>query len=134
MVIDSSALLAIVFGEEDSADFIEAIASQAEQGRTIYIPAAVLVEAGIAAERRGEGKQLDALVTGLRAVIVPFDHGLAKLALTAFRHFGRGFHNAALNFGDCMTYATATQLQLPLLYKGDDFRKTNIPSVLAFPN
>lgn len=134
MVIDSSALLAIVFGEEDSDNFIDAIGSRAEADRAIYIPAPVLVEAGMAAERRGASKQLDTLLDELQAEIVPFDQRLAELALNAFRHFGRGFHKAALNFGDCMSYATAVHLQLPLLYKGDDFRKTNIPSVLPLYN
>jgi ribonuclease VapC len=134
MIVDSSALLAIVFGEPDFPTYRDAIDRYTEQGLEIYIPAPVLLEAGIAAERRGSAARLDAVLDGLNADIVPFDRAIAQLARQAFREFGRGFHKAALNFGDCMSYATARYLKLPLLYKGDDFRKTNIPSVLPLLN
>lgn len=134
MIVDSSALLAIVFGEPDFATYRDAIDRYTEQGLEIYIPAPVLVEAGIVAERRGSAERLDAVLDGLNADIVPFDRVIAQLARQAFREFGRGFHKAALNFGDCMSYATARYLKLPLLYKGDDFRKTNIPSALPLLN
>jgi ribonuclease VapC len=134
MIIDSSALLAIVFGEPDFATFRDAIDAYSEQGLAVYIPASVLVEAGIAAERRGSAQRLDAVLTELCAEIVPLDRTIAQLARAAFRKFGRGFHKAALNFGDCISYATARYLALPLLYKGEDFRKTNIQSALALAN
>jgi ribonuclease VapC len=130
MVIDSSALLAIVLAEPDAQLFRDAILRADE----MFIPASVLVEAGIVAEQRNAAAQLDALVEGLKAEIAPLDRTLAELARQAFRQFGRGFHKAALNFGDCMSYATARYLQLPLLYKGNDFRKTNIPSALPLAN
>lgn len=134
MIIDSSALLAIVFGEPDFATYRDAIENYTAEGLGIYIPATVLVEAGIAAERRRVAERLDAVLDELRADIVPLDRAIAQLARQAFREFGRGFHRAALNFGDCMSYATARYLRLPLLYKGDDFRKTNIPSALPLLN
>lgn len=134
MVIDTSALVAILFGEEDSDTFIDAIATRAEAGHRIFIPAPVIVEAGIVAERRNQAKELNALLDGLRAEVWALDGAIAELARKAYRQFGRGFHKAALNFGDCMSYATAHYLQLPLLYKGDDFPKTNIPSVLPLLN
>jgi len=134
MVIDTSALIAILFGEEDSDTFIDVISRSADAGFEIYIPASVIVEAGIVAEHRHRGRHLDALLDRLEARVLPLDHSIAELARRAHRQFGRGFHKAALNFGDCMSYATAQHLGLPLLYKGDDFRKTNIPSVLPLPN
>jgi|SRR6202451_917474 len=130
MVIDSSALLAIVFGEEDRGKFRDAISRSAEEGLKTYIPASVLVEAGIAAEARGYGKQLDGVLARIPAEIAPLDRVVAELARKAYRQFGRGFHKAALNIGDCMSYATAQYLQLPLLYKGRDFEQTDVPSAL----
>jgi ribonuclease VapC len=134
MIIDSSALLAIVFGEEDRAVFAHAMNRASEQRLMLYIPASVLVESAIAAERRGFAKELDIVLDNLRPSVAPLDRPIAELARLAFRRFGRGFHPAALNFGDCMVYATAQYLALPLLYKGNDFRKTNIPSALPLVN
>ena len=134
MVIDTSALLAIVLGEDDSAEFVDAIARREEERSSVYIPASVIVAAGIVAERHKSVERLDGLLEQISAEVVPLDRTIAELARTAYRVFGRGFHKAALNFGDCMSYATALYLREPLLYKGGDFRKTDIPSALAMPN
>jgi ribonuclease VapC len=134
MIVDSSALLAIVFGEPDYAIFRDAIENRSEQGLQIYIPASVIVEAGIAAEHRGYAEALDAVLDTLQAEIAPLDKAIAHIARQAYRQFGRGFHKAGLNFGDCMSYATALYFRLPLLYKGNDFRNTNIPSALPSSN
>ena len=131
MVIDSSALLAIVFGEADAPSFIDAIGRAFESSTAIYIPAPVLVEAGVVADQRARGEQLDALIDRMEAEIAPLNERVARIARKAFEEFGRGRHQARLNFGDCMSYATARYLQLPLLYKGDDFKKTDIDSALA---
>jgi ribonuclease VapC len=131
MVIDSSALLAIVLAESDAAVYANAIARALETGSNpLCIPASVVVEAAIVAELRSRGKQLNALIDRMQPEIVPLDHTLAKLAVQTFRKFGRGRHRAALNFGDCLSYATAEHLRLPLLYKGDDFRRTGLLSAL----
>jgi ribonuclease VapC len=134
MIVDSSALLSIVFGEQDRDIFLEAIQRALNQQHIVYVPASVIVEAGIAAEQRGYARELNTLLDTLHAEVAPLDRAIANLARQAYRQFGRGFHKARLNFGDCMSYATAVHFQLPLLYKGDDFRKTNIPSVLPIPN
>ena len=134
MVIDSSALLSIVFGEPERDAFVEVIFRATDEGRMVYIPATVIVEAGMAAERRRHVEKLDGLLARITSEIVPLDYAIAQLARAAHRRFGRGFHKAALNFGDCMTYATALYLRAPLLYKGDDFRRTGIPSALPMPN
>lgn len=129
MVIDSSALVAIVHGEPDAHAYIEAIAIAIEQRSRIYIPASVLVEAGIVAERRGRGSLLDGVIERIQPEIVPLDRPIAELSRQAFRRFGRGRHRAQLNFGDCMSYATAQYLRLPLLYKGDEFRETDVRAI-----
>ncbi|HEY6989243.1 MAG TPA: type II toxin-antitoxin system VapC family toxin [Bryobacteraceae bacterium] len=130
MVIDSSALLTIVLGEPDAQIYIDAIDAAFAEERSIYVPASVLVEAGIVADIRNRGPRLDALLDHLQPEIVPLERSLAALARRAFHRFGRGRHPARLNFGDCLSYATAEFLHLPLLYKGTDFKRTAITSVL----
>jgi len=91
--------------------------------------AATLVEAGIVAEARsGEqgARDLDAAVARMRIEVVPLTPGHATHARRAFRRFGKGRHPAQLNFGDCMAYALAKATGEPLLFKGDDFSKTDI--------
>lgn len=131
MVIDTSALMAIVLAEPDAYLYADAIAITAEGQRALYVPASVLVEVSIVAEQLHRHEQLDALLDSLQPEVVPLDHSIARLARQAFRTFGRGRHSAKLNFGDCMSYATAQYLQSPLLYKGEDFRQTDIRSALG---
>jgi ribonuclease VapC len=124
-VVDSSALLAVVLGEADAASFAERLS---EPGRKL-ISAATLFEAAIAAERRGglEARdRLDRVVNRIEPEIVPFDATHLGWARDAYRRFGKGRHPAALNLGDCMAYATARHAALPLLFKGDDFGRTDI--------
>jgi len=128
-VVDSSALLALVLGEDDAPTFAERLV---EPGRKL-ISAATLLEAAIAAERRGglEARdRLDRLITQLSPEVVPFDAVHLGWARDAFRRFGKGRHPAALNLGDCLAYATARHAVLPLLFKGDDFGRTDIERVI----
>ncbi len=133
-VIDSSALLAIVLGEDDAPFFAEQLS---QPGRKL-VSAATLFEAAIAAERRGglEARdRLDRLITRIEPEIAPFDGAHLGWARDAWRRFGKGRHPAALNLGDCMAYATARHAVLPLLFKGDDFARTDIERVtLAEPS
>jgi len=92
MVIDSSALIAIVLGEPDAQIYIDAIDAAFGKERSIYVPASVLVEAGIVADIRNRGPRLDALLDHLQPEIVPLDRSLAVLARRAFHRFGRGHH------------------------------------------
>jgi ribonuclease VapC len=132
MVIDSSALLAIVFGEPDGTAYANAIFASFEARATVRLPASVLVEANIVAEsRKGHhGQRLAMLVDRIQPEIVPLTSPIALLSVAAFKRFGRGVHRASLNFGDCMSYATAEYLKEPLLYKGSDFALTPIQSAL----
>lgn len=130
MVIDSSVLLAIILGEADADLYGERILHAVTAKQGIYIPASVLVEAGIAAERRTCGERLDVLLEAIQPEIVSLDYVIADLARKAFRNFGRGRHPAKLNFGDCLSYATAHHLRLPLLFKGENFKLTDIRSAL----
>ena len=125
MVIDTSALVAILFDEPEREALVGRIAAD---GRRL-ISAATLVEAGILVEaRRGEaaGRELDLLLhrAGVRCMAV--DERQATLARAAWRRFGKGRHRAGLNYGDCFSYALARATGEPLLSKGDDFAATDV--------
>jgi ribonuclease VapC len=127
MVIDSSALLAILYWEDDA----ESLAAKIRLAPKSYISAATLVEAWIAVLRRkGERDAADLalLAKVLLIEVIAFDEEQAVLACEAYLRFGRGRHPARLNYGDCFSYALAKSLGEPLLFKGNDFRQTDIPS------
>jgi ribonuclease VapC len=125
MVVDTSALLAVLEDEPDAPRLVAAL----EGAEAIRVSAGTLVEAGIVVEaRRGEagGRELDLLLHRLRADVVSVTAEHAEMARDAYRRFGKGRHPAALNFGDCFAYALAAALGEPLLFVGDDFRRTDI--------
>jgi ribonuclease VapC len=125
MIIDTSALVAILEQEPEAEQITRALASNSER----MLSAANLVEVGIVMQaRRGNdgARDLDLLLAKLRVEIVPFTARQAEIARKAFRQYGRGRHNAHLNFGDCFAYALAKDASAPLLFKGDDFRRTDV--------
>jgi ribonuclease VapC len=125
MVIDTSALVAVLFDEPERADYVARIAAD---GRRL-ISAATLVEAGILVEaRRGEsaGRELDLLLHRASVNCVAVDEQQASVARAAWRRFGKGRHPAGLNYGDCFSYALARVAGERLLFKGDDFSRTDI--------
>ena len=125
MVVDSSALLAVLFGEEDSASYIEALAA----GERKYISSLNLFEAAVVVEaRKGENgaKAFTALTANAELEVLPFDASQAEIALAAWRRFGRGRHPAGLNLGDCAAYALAITLNERLLFKGTGFTRTDV--------
>jgi ribonuclease VapC len=125
MVIDTSALAAIFFGEPERQTFLQAITSNGSR----LISAASLLETGIVLEaRQGEaaGREFDLFVVRANLEIVAVDAEQADLARSAWRKYGKGRHPAELNFGDCFSYALAKFSGEPLLAKGTDFRLTDI--------
>jgi len=124
-VVDTSALLAILLEEPDALRFAQALHDA--DGLSMSAPT-WLEAAQVAAGRRGvQGYgQFDALVTCLAIEIVPCDEAMARVAYEAWLRFGKGRHPAALNFGDCFSYALAKLRGEPLLFKGDDFSKTDL--------
>ncbi|HEY1087208.1 MAG TPA: type II toxin-antitoxin system VapC family toxin, partial [Archangium sp.] len=123
--MDSSVLLAIVLSEDDAPAWAEKLV---KPGRRV-VSAATLLEAAVAAERRGglEARdRLDRLLQRIDPDVVAFDIEHLGWAREAYRRFGKGRHPAALNLGDCISYATARHAVLPLLFKGDDFARTDI--------
>jgi ribonuclease VapC len=129
MVIDTSALLAVLLGEPDAARVAAAI----EAGSPRQLSAATLLEASIVIEsRKGEagGRELDLLLYRAGIEVVAVDQDQAETARVAWRRFGKGRHPAALNFGACFAYALATSRRLPLLFCGADFARTDVKAVL----
>ena len=127
MVIDTSALLAILLNEPERRRFNELIAASGKR----LLSAASLVEAGMVLEVRGgeaAGRELDLFLHRARFEVVPLDADQAEIARTAFRRYGKGRHPAGLNFGDCLAYAAAKATGEPLFFKGEDFSKTDIPA------
>jgi ribonuclease VapC len=129
MVIDSSALVAVLRGEPESERFVRAMRETFP--RLVAAPTAVEVSV-VMLSRFGEAAltDLDALIRETSIEIVPFTGPHVALAIDAFRRFGRGRHPAGLNFGDCFSYALAKATGEPLLFKGDDFSKTDIRGVV----
>lgn len=129
MVIDSSAIIAILLEEADRETYAAALA---QPGRRL-LSAVTLFETALVAEGRksAAGKAwLDLLIADSKIDVIPFDSEHAKAAREAWRSFGKGRHPASLNFGDCCAYAVAKVTGEPLLFKGSDFAKTDIESYL----
>jgi ribonuclease VapC len=125
MVIDASAIVAIAFNEPEAAAFESRIADDPVR----LISAATVLEAAMVIETRlGEagGSELDLWLHKAGVDIVAVDAEQADLARRAWRRFGKGRHPAGLNYGDCFSYALAATTQEPLLFKGDDFSRTDI--------
>jgi ribonuclease VapC len=132
MVIDTSALVAILSGEPERRPFLEAI----DGADVRLLPAAAFVEASIANEARfgPEGVHaLDRLLQRAGVDVVPVDVAQAREARRAFARFGKGRDVAGLNYGDCFAYALASTLAEPLLFKGDDFVHTDVACAVPPP-
>lgn len=125
MIVDSSALLAVIFNEPEAQKFARLLEQQPAS-----IAAPTLLEASMVvdrAPRRELGRSLDKLVAAVELRIEPFTDVHATIAREAWSLFGRGTdHPAKLNFGDCISYALAYATGEPLLFKGDDFVHTDI--------
>lgn len=133
MIVDSSAIVAIVRSEADKPIFLGRIIQAAAAGEAIRMSAGTLIELSIVIDRfRDEptSRLLDTLLVELNLEVVPVDADLVVIARAANRRFGKGFHPAKLNFGDCFAYALAKQTGEPLLFKGDDFAQTDIVSAV----
>jgi ribonuclease VapC len=125
MVIDTSAIIAILLGEPAAHRIAQAIQSNSPR----LLSVANLLETSMVIEsRKGEagGRELDLLLYRAAIETVAVDHAQVETARLAWRRFGKGRHPAALNYGDCFAYALAKNRQLPLLFQGNDFVQTDI--------
>jgi ribonuclease VapC len=130
MIIDTSALIAILRNEPEALFCAKAIESAANS----RISAANFLEAAIVIDGSGDpiaSRRFDELIREARLVVEPVTEAQARIAREAYRDFGKGSgHPAKLNFGDCFAYALAKAAGEPLLFKGHDFGHTDIVSVL----
>jgi ribonuclease VapC len=125
MVLDTSAVLAILQNEPERRRFNEAI----DAAEIRSLSTASFVECSMIVESRygADGvRDLDLLIAKAQISLAPVDEEQANLARRAFRKFGKGRHPAGLNFGDCFSYALTQALQEPLLFKGNDFSQTDV--------
>lgn len=125
MVVDTSALLAILRDEPERRGFNEAIetADGCRMSTATFVEASIVVDARYGAEGL---RAFDRLIEIAGVEIVPVDLPQARAARDAWQRFGKGRHVAGLNYGDCFSYALAAVLREPLLFKGDDFARTDI--------
>ena len=125
MIVDSSAVLAILLGEPDAERYERAIAeaSRCQMSAANYLETAIVLES-----RTGPAgiHELDLLVERVPIELTPVTSEQARGALSAWRRFGKGNHPAGLNFGDCFAYSLAEASREPLLFKGLDFGLTDI--------
>jgi ribonuclease VapC len=125
MVLDTSAILAILQDEPERRKFNEAI----EAAETRSLSTATFVECSMILESRygPDGvRDLDLFIAKAQVSLIPVDEEQANWARAAFRKYGKGRHPAGLNFGDCFSYALAHALSEPLLFKGNDFPQTDV--------
>lgn len=125
MIIDTSALVAILQDEPERRKFNEAI----EAAEVRSMSTASFVETSIILESRfgADGvRDLDLFINKAQISLAPVDEDHAQLARDGFRKYGKGRHPAGLNFGDCLSYALARSQDAPLLFKGKDFSKTDV--------
>jgi ribonuclease VapC len=126
IVVDTSALMAIVLDEADADRCIAALTAAAD----ILISAGTVAEALIVASRRGVHDDMARLISGLGFQIIAVTAATAERIGRAYRVWGKGVHPASLNFGDCFAYDVAKEHGCPLLFVGGDFSKTDLESVL----
>ena len=129
MIVDSSAILAILFNESDAESYAQAItaADACRISAANFVEVAIVVEA----QTRASGsRQFDAFFRRAGIVIEPVTEEQAHVARQAYTDFGKGRHKAGLNFGDCFAYALAKTTGETLLFKGEDFKRTDITSAI----
>jgi ribonuclease VapC len=125
MIVDTSALLAILYQEEDAEWFVQAIVS----APICRMSAANFLEAAINIDTNGDpeaSRQLDNFIRKASIEIAAITSEQAQIARQAYQDFGKGRHKAGLNFGDCFAYALARATGEPLLFKGNDFVDTDL--------
>ena len=127
MIIETSALVAMLKGETEARIFVEIISGAAS--RIVCATNIVETTLVVAGRKFFNMHNLDDLISRYRIEIAPFTSSQARLAQRAFLDFGKGRHPAALNFGDCFAYALARETGEPLLCKGNDFPQTDVPLV-----
>lgn len=126
MAVDTSALMAVVLNEPQAGPCIAALAAEDD----LLISAGTVAEVLVVAGRRRVGVEMERLIDGLGFEVVGVTAASARRMAEVYRRWGKGAHPAALNFGDCFAYELASTQGCPLLYIGEDFRKTDVRAAL----
>ena len=126
IVVDTSALIAIVLREPQAPSCIKVLRTETDT----LASAGTFAEALIVAARRRVIPEMTKLLTGLSIEIVPVTSASARRVGDAYERWGKGLHPVGLNFGDCFAYALAKERACPLLFVGDDFARTDVVSAL----
>jgi ribonuclease VapC len=132
IAVDTSAVIAILFGEAEADEFRRRISLEPACMSAVSLQEASMVMAG----RRRDAmawRRLDEFIDDTPLEVVGHDRELAEISRLAFIRFGKGRHAARLNCGDCASYALAKQRNIPLLFKGTDFARTDIVPALPAP-
>jgi ribonuclease VapC len=125
VIVDSSTIIAILRNEPDAA----AIADALQQAPILRISAVTFVEAAVVADNDRNpllSRRFDNLIRDTQMLVEPISARQAEIARQAYRDFGKGHHKAGLNLGDCFAYALAKEMDEPLLFKGNDFSRTDL--------
>jgi ribonuclease VapC len=126
IAIDTSALMAIVFGEPEGRPCMGVLDVESE----VLISAGTLAEALIVAARRDAGQRMAQLIDGLGLSVIAVTEASARRMAEAYDRWGKGIHPARLNLGDCFAYEVAKEHGCPLLFIGNDFSRTDLESAL----
>ena len=127
LALDTSCLIAVALRENDFEIYLKFLT----QADSLHLSAVSRVELAIVSHNKRISAEVNALLVTLTVRVDAFDAAQATLAIAAFAKYGKGRHPAALNFGDCCAYALAKSLNLPLLYKGNDFAQTDVASAMS---
>lgn len=125
MIVDTSAVIAVLRNEPDALEFARAMQSEP----TCRMSAVSYVEAGVVTDANLNpvlSRRLNTLLEDMRIELMAVTLKQAEIARQAYRDFGKGRHKAGLNLGDCFAYALAKEMNEPLLFKGEDFRQTDV--------
>ena len=125
MIVDSSTIIAILRNEADAAAIAEAL----QRAPILRISAVTFVEAAVVADNDRNpllSRRFDNLIRDAQMLVEPISARQAEIARQAYRDFGKGHHKAGLNLGDCFAYALAKEMDEPLLFKGNDFSRTDV--------
>ncbi len=125
MIVDSSVIVAILGEENDARAFADAIEEAHESRLSVasYVEVAIVIDSR---QNAALGRRFDSFIRESQIRLEPVTVEQARLAREAYRDYGKGRHRAGLNFGDCFAYALAKDRGEPLLFKGDNFRKTDV--------
>ena len=125
MIVDSSTIIAVLRDEPDAAAIVEAL----RRALIRRVSAVTYVEAAVVADNNRNpvlSRRVDDLIRDAQMLVETVTVRQAEIARQAYRDFGKGRHKAGLNFGDCFAYALAKEMDEPLLFKGNDFRHTDV--------